>query len=217
MFLLQTVAACLLYYAGALDVVLGLRTCLDNAMVTSEAEVLFLSRENFNRLFNRKYAQTTLRHIRERLIMRLYLYIHRADSLHHHLTSPFLKFLSFMLQDPSAVEDLKKKKRREREIKRGLSHNVDQDDTDANYVSKNADEISGMLKMLDMDPKSSKIRLPAVESSQRVINEIDEGLRNWVETTRGTNSPVPNQQSSLASPTKRSGRHSSFREVGSTH
>lgn len=205
------------YYTGALDVVLALPTSLDNAMVTSEAEVLFLSRENFNRLFNRKYAQNTLKKMRERLILRLYLYIHRADSLHHHLTSPFLKFLSFLLQDPSAVEDLKKKKRREREIKKGLIHNLDEDDTDANYVSKNADEISGMLKMLDMDPKSSKIRLPTVESSQRVINEIDEGLRNWVQTTRGTNSPVPNQQSSLAAPTKRTSRHRSFHEVGSTH
>ena len=74
-----------------MDIVLGLPTYIDNAMVTREAEVLVLSRENYARLFNKKAAQATLASLRERFTMRLYLYIHRSEGLVPPIPSPFLK------------------------------------------------------------------------------------------------------------------------------
>lgn len=185
-------------------------------MVTREAEVLLLSRENFVRLFDRKYAQHSMTRLRERLINRLYLYIHRAEALHHELTSPFLKYLTFLLHDDSAVDKLKKKKRREKEIKKGLIHNLDDDEF--GKTNKDDEKISGMLKMLDINPRTTHGRLPTVESGQRVINEIEAGLKNWVETTRRggspltSGSPVPTQQN-LLSVVPTTGRRKSFQGV----
>ncbi|XP_053403282.1 uncharacterized protein LOC123553732 [Mercenaria mercenaria] len=121
-----------------------------------------------------------------------------------------LKILTFLLQDDSAVDDLRKKKRREREIKKGLIHNLDDDDDSDKKSAKEAEQISGMMKMLDMNPKTTHGRLPTVESSQRVINEIEAGLRNWIETTRGGGSPIPTQQNHLS--VAGVGRRKSFQE-----
>ncbi|KAL4220376.1 hypothetical protein ACF0H5_020781 [Mactra antiquata] len=171
---------------GSFDVVLRLPTCLDNAMVTRESEVLLLSRENYERLFNRKYAHDTVRKLKERMKMRLYLYINRAEMLHSSLKSPFLKFLSFLLDDDNAVEDLKRMKRREREEKRGLLHETSHPRDDLKYGSKEAKEMNSMLKLLDINPKSTQGRLPAMESSERIIKEIEDGLKSWVERSRGS-------------------------------
>lgn len=197
---------------GAHAVALGLPTSLDNAMVTREAEVLMLSRANFERLFNRKYAQGTLKKMRERLILRLYLYIHRAESVHPELKSPFLKFLTFLLQDERAVDDLKKRKRREREIKKGLIHNVDEDESEFKEGTKEAEQFEGMLKMLDINPKAAHKKLPSVESSQRVIDEIEAGLRSWVERSRSGNSPIPPSANNSLEPVQYGDRRKSFND-----
>ncbi|XP_052784819.1 uncharacterized protein LOC128220453 isoform X2 [Mya arenaria] len=169
---------------GAIDILLGLPTYLDNAMVTREAEVLVLSRENYSRLFTKKAAQATVATLRERLTMRLYLYIHRSEGLVPPVQSPFLKYLTFLLHDENAVMELRRMKRKEIEEKRGLRHARDEEDT--HMSSKEAERMSGMLKMLDIKPgdRQNK-RLPSMESSQRVINEIDAGLKGWVERSRG--------------------------------
>lgn len=179
-----------LLFAGAFEVVLRLPTCLDNAMVTRESEVLLLSLENYDRLFNRKYAHGTVQKLKERMKMRLYLYIHRAEMLHSALKSPFLKFLSFLLDDDNAVDDLKRSKRREREDKKGLLHDTGHGREDLKHGSREAKEMNNMLKMLDINPKTTQGRLPAMESSERVIREIEAGLNSWVERSRGS-SPNP--------------------------
>lgn len=157
-------------------------------MVTREAEVLLLTRANFERLFSRKYAQTSVQELRERLKMRLYMYIHRCDSLHSTVKSSFFKYVIFLLQNENAVLELRKQKQREREEKKGLIKQTD----DAKYDAKEAEQMIGMLKLLDLNPKTTHVKLPAVESSQKVINEIEEGLNAWIERSRGgsgSNSP----------------------------
>ena len=159
-------------------------------MVTREAEVLLLSRANFERLFGRKYGQTTIQELRERLKMRLYMYIHRSDSLHTAVKSSFFKYLIFLLQNENAVMQLRKQKQRDKEEKNGLRK---QFEGESKYDAKEAEQVSGMLKLLDLDPKTTHIRLPTVESSQKVINEIEEGLNSWIERSRGGsghNSPM---------------------------
>lgn len=167
---------------GALDIMVGLPTAIDNAMVTREAEVLLLSRANFERLFSRKYAQTTVQEVKERLKMRLYMYIHRSDSLHTAGKAAFFKYLIFLLQNDNAVMLLRKQKQKEKEEKKGLRK---QFDDDPKYDAKEAEQMSGMLKLLDLDPKTTHVRLPSVESSQKVINEIEKGLNAWIERSRG--------------------------------
>ncbi|XP_052217080.1 uncharacterized protein LOC127834962 isoform X3 [Dreissena polymorpha] len=172
---------------GATSVVLGLPNSLDNAMITRESEILVLSKNNYDRLFNKKFAQKTLANLRERLTMRIYLYIHRCDTLHQAIGTPFLKYLIFLLQDDNAVEELRRTKRRELEEKRGLRTQT-YEETEK-YDSKEALQMANMLKLLNINPKDrGQGRLPSVESSQRVINEIEEGLRSWVERSRGDSS-----------------------------
>ncbi|WAR27359.1 KAPR-like protein [Mya arenaria] len=129
---------------GAIDILLGLPTYLDNAMVTREAEVLVLSRENYSRLFTKKAAQATVATLRERLTMRLYLYIHRSEGLVPPVQSPFLKYLTFLLHDENAVMELRRMKRKEIEEKRGLRHARDEEDT--HMSSKEAERIQETVK-----------------------------------------------------------------------
>ena len=175
-------------------------------MVTREAEILQLSKENHERLFSRKYAQRSIRSLRERMTMRLYLYIHRSESFDSKQKSPFLKFLSFVVHDEGALADLKRLKRKERDDRNRDSPNfaseIDGLDEDK-FKSKDAEEVSNMLKLLDIRPNTPQGRLPSLCTSQRVLNEIEAGLQGWVETTqRGGDSPELKST--------RVSRHSSF-------
>lgn len=180
---------CCFNYTGALDLIIGLPTALDNAMVTREAEVLLLTRANFERLFSKKYGQYAIKELRDRLKMRLYMYIHRSDTLHASMKSSFFKYLIFLLQNDNAVMQLRKQKQKEKEEKKGLRKNHV---SESRYDAKEAEQMSGMLKLLDLDPKTTHVKLPSVESSQKIINEIEEGLSMWIENSRsgsGHNSP----------------------------
>lgn len=172
---------------GALEFLVGLTTSLENANVTREADVLLLSKENFDRLFYKKHSANTIQILRERLTMRLYLYINRSE--HDKKTplqkSAFLRFLSFMLQDENALQDLKKMKRKERERPDTVT-GVDL--VDNGRSNKESQEMANMLKMLDM--KHSTVgRLPSMGSSEKVIKDIEAGLKSWVDRSKGTHSP----------------------------
>ena len=167
-----------------------------------------LSKENFERLFTKRYAQKSVRSLRERLTMRLYLYIHRSESFDSRQTSPFLKFLSYAVHDENALSEFRKLKRKEREAKNSrdspsFANEIDELDEDK-FKSKDAEEVSNMLKLLDIRPNTPQGRLPSVGTSQRVINDIEAGLKGWVERTRrGGESPEPKRLVKIS-------RHSSF-------
>lgn len=174
--------------AGATEIILGLSTYLENATVTREAGVLVLSKENFQRFFTKRFAQKAIETLRERLTMRLYLYIHRTESIDES-GSPFLKFLTYMLQDSEALNQLKRMKRKEKEAKAGIVTQSDIDNADARRRAHDAKEMALMMKKLGVKPSVTYEHGPWNEASQKVLEQIEKGYMSYIERSRGTESP----------------------------
>ena len=172
-----------------MEIILGLNTYIETSLVTRETGVLVLSKENFQRLFNRKFAAKTLSILRERLTMRLYLYIHRSEGSED--GSPFLKFLTYMLQDSDALDRLKLMKRKEREAKQGIVSQSDIDLADARSKARDAKEMALMMKKLNVKPSVTYDHGPWNEASHKVIEQIESGYHSYIERarSRGTVSP----------------------------
>lgn len=172
---------------GALEIILGLNSYIENALVTREAGVLVLSKENYQRFFTKKFAQKAVEVLRERLTMRLYLYIHRSEG--SETGSPFLKFLTYMLQDSEALNQLKRMKRKEKEVKAGIVSQSDIDSADARSRARDAKEMAVMMKKLGVKPSVTYEHGPWNEASQKVLEQIEKGYMSYIERSRGTESP----------------------------
>ncbi|KAK3596919.1 hypothetical protein CHS0354_031697 [Potamilus streckersoni] len=164
-------------YVGILEVALGLSSYLETARITTESCVLVLSKENYERLFQRRFANYTLQKMKETLTFRLYLYIHRSSRV----DAPFLKFLTFMLQDGKSLKSLQKQKNKSTETTTQNLHGLElyekkENDTDT-------EKLENMMKILDLKG-ISKTRIPEVETSQRIMNEIETGLNRWIIRSR---------------------------------
>lgn len=175
---------------GATELILGLGTYLENATITREAGVLVLSKENFQRFFTKKFSVKAMEVLRERLTMRLYLYIHRSESFDES-GSPFLKFLTYMLQDSEALNQLKRMKQKEKEAKAGHMTLSDIELADARSRAHDAKEMAIMMKKLGVKPSSTYEHGPWNEASQKVLEQIEKGYMSYLEMTRGTESPTP--------------------------
>ena len=130
--------------------------------------------------------------------MRLYLYIHRSESFDES-GSPFLKFLTYMLQDSEALNQLKRMKQKEKEAKAGHMTLSDLELADARSRAHDAKEMAIMMKKLGVKPSSTYEHGPWNEASQKVLEEIEKGYMSYLEMTRGTESPTPKGNSSKQS------------------
>ena len=199
-----------IYISGALEIILGLNTYIETSLVTRETGVLVLSKENFQRLFNRKFAIKSVSIMRERLTMRLYLYIHRSEGTED--GSPFLKFLTYMLHDSDALDQLKRMKRKEREAKKGIVSQSDLDNAEARSRARDAKEMALMMKKLNVKPSVTYDHGPWNEASNKVIEHIESGYHGYIERARSRGAVSPKDTK-----VKRNGGSSYLSQVGLLH
>ena len=164
----------------------GMSTYFETATVTRKTDLLAFSRGNYNRLMNKKHASNTLEVLKEMMTNRLYLYIHRTEMNLH--CGSLMKYLTLKLNDPDSLKLLlrayRSKARRqtaadtqEREYFYGSYNSRRHDQHETNIIS--------FLKMMGVYYLSDT-SLPELETSTRVLSDLNKRLVDWLKRTKRT-------------------------------
>ncbi|XP_041352079.1 uncharacterized protein LOC121370722 [Gigantopelta aegis] len=159
-------------HIGALEMVLGLEDCIETATATGTCEFLVLRKDQYDRLFRRKYATQSVNKLKDDLANRLCLYILKTSVAE----GSFLRYLNMKLEDPSILRTLKENKsysspRRQRQIRNKMAVDKTRNET-----------IAEVLKRLHMRSDMAT-SLPADDMSEVAISNMNGRLRTWREKT----------------------------------
>ena len=168
--------------------VLGLEDCIETATATGTCEFLVLRKDQYDRLFRRKYAIQSVNKLKDDLANRLCLYILKTTPA----DGSFLRYLNMKLEDPSILRTLKENKsynspRRQRHLRSRMAMDKNRNET-----------IAEVLKRLHMRSDMAT-SLPADDMSEMAISNMNGRLRTWREKTglvlsnRSPPSPVMNK------------------------
>ncbi|XP_033760941.1 uncharacterized protein LOC117342790 [Pecten maximus] len=166
---------------GALELVVGLPTFIETCTVTRSSEILVLSKANYQRLFHRRSASRAVDMLKHTLCMRLFLYIHRAQLSDAY--APFLKYLTIKLRDTESLKLLKSKHKRR-------TANSDKEFLYYGFyeytrLEKHDQGLVKLMKVLDIHYMGLDSYLPELETSTRVLMELDKQMKEWIHRSRG--------------------------------
>ncbi|XP_005112955.2 uncharacterized protein LOC101859221 [Aplysia californica] len=169
---------------GSLEMTLGLDTYIETAVSPGECELVMLKRTQFERMFKRKYAATTLEKLREALAQKLCLYIYQSEPQN----TAFLKFLNMKLMDATVLQEVKKSKH----ARARQEANIGQISETRTVEEK---DIANVLKRLHMSSESAA-QLPPEDMSELALAKMDRRLKLWSEKTNMNGSKLAELQSS---------------------
>lgn len=169
---------------GAVEVILGLKTYLETTIVTRESQVLVLSTNNYNRLFNRKSSSRSVDMLKEMLCQRYYLYIHRSNL--SVIDASFLKYLTIKMLDIESIKLLKSRHRKKQEF-------TEQDFYEAYRIFKKMEKennsILNLMKILDINFLFFDTTLPELETSKKVLTDLETRMTQWRIRSKGDDRP----------------------------
>ncbi|XP_022341927.1 uncharacterized protein LOC111135827 isoform X2 [Crassostrea virginica] len=171
---------------GASETILGLKTYMENANVTRKTELLSLSKGNYQRLFMRKSANRSIEMLKNVMVSRLYLYIHRTQmSLHN---ASLLKYLTLKLRDPDSLKQLRSKHTRKPKGKQGKYKEYFYGAFNSRSYDKDEENIRSFLKTMGVYYITDN-SLPELETSTRVLADLNAHLSDWLKRTRRKERP----------------------------
>ncbi|KAK7090258.1 uncharacterized protein [Littorina saxatilis] len=152
-------------HLGCMEVILGLDTLLETAVARSTVTLLKLRRQQFDRIFKRRYAVQTLETIKQYLVQRLCLYIYQCPPN----DSAFLKFLNIRLGDAARLKSIKKS-------------TYDEDKVFSGAVSADGKQRSAqqteLLKRLHM-PVGAGLTGPSEDDKEVALIDLHKRLKVW--------------------------------------
>ena len=145
--------------------VLGLPTFLETVVARSTVTLLKLRRQQFDRIFKRRYAVQALETIKHYLAQRLCLYIYQCPST----DAAFLKFMNIRLADAAHLKNLRKT-------------TYDEDGVFSGAVGRESKESSEqrteLMKRLHM-PRGTGITMPTEDLSEVALANMNMRLKVW--------------------------------------
>ncbi|XP_061171730.1 uncharacterized protein LOC133181212 isoform X2 [Saccostrea echinata] len=172
---------------GATETLLGLKTYMENANVTRKTELLSLSTGNYQRLFTKKSATRSIDLLKNVMVSRLYLYIHRTQlSLHN---ASLLKYLSLKLRDPESLKQLRSRHIKKPKAKQEKHKEYFYGAFNSRRCDKEEENIRSFLKTMGVYYISTDNSLPELETSQRVLADLNDHLSDWLKRTRKSDKP----------------------------
>lgn len=149
-----------------------------------ESEVLVLSTNNYHRLFNRKSSAKSVDLLKEMLCQRYYLYIHRSNL--SVIDASFLKYLTIKMLDTESIKLLKSRHRKKQEL-------TEQDFYDAYRIFKRMEKenngILNLMKILDINFLFFDTTLPQLETSKKVLTDLETRMSQWRVRTKCDDRP----------------------------
>lgn len=171
---------------GATETLLGLKTYMENANVTRKTELLSLSKGNYQRLFMRKSATRSIERLKKVMVSRLYLYIHRTQmSLHN---ASLLKYLTLKLRDPESLKQLRSRHTRKPKGKQEKYKEYFYGAFNSRSYDKDEENIRSFLKTMGVYYITDN-SLPELETSSRVLADLNDHLSDWLKRTRKSEKP----------------------------
>ncbi|OWF40518.1 uncharacterized protein LOC110463646 [Mizuhopecten yessoensis] len=166
---------------GALELVIGLPTFIETCTVTRSSEILVLSKANYQRLFHRRSAARAVDMLKDTLCMRLFLYIHRSQLSDAY--APFLKYLTIKLRDTESLKLLKSKHKRR--TGNGDKEFLYYGFYEYSRLEKHDQGLVKLMKVLDIHYMGLDSFLPELETSTRVLMELEKQMKDWKHRSRG--------------------------------
>ncbi|KAK3095985.1 hypothetical protein FSP39_021644 [Pinctada imbricata] len=167
----------------------GMPTYFETATVTRKSDLLAFSKGNYARLMNRKHSGQSIEKLKEMTTDRLFLYIHRTEMAVNHAS--LLKYLTLKLKDPESLRLLRISHRK----KKGNRHLVEEHEREYFYGSYNSrrydqheQNIISFLKMMGVY-YLSETSLPELETSTRVLTDLQKRMGDWRSRSKGMESP----------------------------
>ena len=154
--------------------------------MTRKTELLSLSKGNYQRLFMRKSANRSIEMLKNVMVSRLYLYIHRTQmSLHN---ASLLKYLTLKLRDPDSLKQLRSKHTRKPKGKQGKYKEYFYGAFNSRSYDKDEENIRSFLKTMGVYYITDN-SLPELETSTRVLADLNAHLSDWLKRTRRKEKP----------------------------
>ncbi|CAC5415180.1 unnamed protein product [Mytilus coruscus] len=169
---------------GAVEVIVGLKTYLETTTVTRESDVLVLSTNNYNRLFNRKSSARSVDMLKEMLCQRYFMYIHRSNL--SVIDATFLKYLTIKMLDTESIKLLKTRHRKKNEF---TEHDFYEAYRIFKKMEKENDSIINLMKILDINFLFFDTTLPELETSKKVLTDLEYRMTQWRERSKGEERP----------------------------
>ncbi|XP_076096852.1 uncharacterized protein LOC143067454 [Mytilus galloprovincialis] len=169
---------------GAVEVIVGLKTHLETTTVTRESDVLVLSTNNYNRLFNRKSSARSVDMLKEMLCQRYFMYIHRSNL--SVIDATFLKYLTIKMLDTESIKLLKTRHNRKNEF---TEHDFYEAYRIFKKMEKENDSIISLMKILDINFLFFDTTLPELETSKKVLTDLEYRMTQWRERSKGEEKP----------------------------
>lgn len=192
---------------GAVEVILGLKTYLESTTATRDSEVLVLSTNNYNRLFTRKSSGRSVDMLKEMLCQRYYMYIHRSDL--SVIDSTFLKYLTIKMLEADSIKRLKNRYRKKQEF-------TEQDFYEAYRIfrkmEKENDSVLNLMKVLDINFLFFDTTLPELETSKKVLTNLEDRMTQWRVLSKGDDCPGTSRTNGKPTVTNGKQRRKSYPE-----
>ncbi|XP_048746285.2 uncharacterized protein LOC125658890 isoform X3 [Ostrea edulis] len=171
---------------GATETLLGLKSYMENANVTRRTELLSLSKGNYQRLFMKKSANRSIDLLKSVMVSRLYLYIHRTQlSLHN---ASLLKYFTLKLRDPESLKQLRSRNGRKSRGKQEKNKEYFYGAFNSRSYDKDEENIRSFLKTMGVYYITDN-SLPELETSTRVLADLNAHLSDWLKRTRKSDKP----------------------------
>ena len=149
-----------------MEMVLGLPTYLETVVARSTVTLLKLRRQQFDRIFKRRYATQALETIKHYLAQRLCLYIYQCPSN----DAAFLKFINIRLADDTQLKHLRKTTFDDGGVFSGGAVSKESRDL--------VDQRTELMKRLHM-PRGAELSLPAEDMSEVAVANMNQRLKAW--------------------------------------
>ena len=158
-------------FTGCMEMILGLDSYLETAVARSTVTLLKLRRQQFERIFKRRYAAGTLDTFRDYLAQRLCLYIYQCPQP----SSAFLKFINIRLADADVLKNLRKAMY---EMRDGVFGGAAGGGASVQEQKERSEKMVELKKRLHI-PSGWEISLPAEDLADIALANLSKRLKVW--------------------------------------